>query len=107
MNELEYMLQKIIKIDDKAKDIRKRTQDKIDKEQKQQKLQLEDLERKLFSSTQLELQEKKNYETNCAKLEAERIIKEYESLCENYIEKFDRIKDSLGQELIDDLIKID
>ncbi|MFZ7131739.1 MAG: hypothetical protein ACOWWR_05220 [Eubacteriales bacterium] len=106
MNELEFVLNKIIDIDNKSSQVKNNTVETIQQKETTLNNALKDLENSYLSKTKNEMQRQYEEIMQQSKKETEKIIKDAETDCKMIMEKYNAIKNGLKDEILQEILKL-
>lgn len=104
MNELEFVLNKIIEIDTKASQVKKDTAETIKENEKKMNDQLKELQSSGLNESKTEMDEHYQEVMEKAKIESDKIIKDSVDESKSMIENYNSLKDSLKSEILKEII---
>lgn len=104
MNELEFVLNKIIDIDNRANQVEKETMEKIKQEDKKLQDKLKSLQETCYIEAQDNMNEEYHEQMEKAKSKAKAIREDSKMECQIIEERFQGIKESLKKEIIKEII---
>lgn len=104
MNELEFVFQRIIEIDDKVVQLKVDTGQKIQEKNLKFQQEMKKLDEKQSENVKIELEKKHDKVLQQAKENGNLILREAEGRCKNMLEKYSTIKDPLKEKILKDII---
>ena len=106
MNELEYILKRIVEIDDKAIDLRNQTEQSVEEKKALLNEDIEGMEKKLVGDSKAELDKKGKLKIAEAQKVAESISTDYKRRCQRLRENYLMVKDRLKEQICKEMIEI-
>lgn len=104
MNELEFVLNKILDIDIKASNVKSSTAEKLKNDEVALNESIKNLEKDLIEKDRIELGKKYEKAMDEARLQSAQIIEESEKQLSEIREKYLSVKDELRQKIVDQII---
>ncbi|MPW24613.1 hypothetical protein GC105_02245 [Alkalibaculum sp. M08DMB] len=105
MNELEFVFNKIIEIDNKAIEVKEKTNQLIKDKESSLTNDMKELEDKLSTELSVELKMMNEKIISDANENAKKIMDESKQFCENLIKKYELIKGELIDKIVNEIIE--